>query len=61
MSKPAVVTCNDCYFCKAGLCAMAGETICPTFRVFAKGTLQPPRQPQLVVRVAPQPTLAGVA
>jgi hypothetical protein len=41
-------TCGDCYFRCAGLCALPGETICPTFRAFAKGELKPPPQPQLV-------------
>jgi hypothetical protein len=46
MSKPS---CNDCYFQRAGLCAMAGET-CPTFRLHSRGSLVPPRQPRLVPR-----------
>jgi len=47
MSKP---TCSDCYFNRAGLCAMAGETTCPTFRLHSRGSLVPPRQPRLVPR-----------
>lgn len=44
-------SCNDCYFRREGLCALAGETICPTFRaVAAGGQLLPPRQPRLVIR-----------
>ncbi len=50
MSKRSTVTCNDCYFRRAGLCALPGETICPTFRASAAGRLAPPRQPQLVAR-----------
>jgi hypothetical protein len=42
------MTCNDCYFRRAGLCALAAETTCPTFRMASRGTLAPPRQPQLV-------------
>ena len=29
MSKLIDATCNDCYFRRAGLCALPGETICP--------------------------------
>lgn len=49
-------TCSDCYFRRSGLCALPGETPCPTFRAVARGTLVSPRQPQLV----PRP-LAGAA
>ncbi len=44
------VTCQDCYFRRTGLCALPGETTCPTFRAVARGSLVPPRQPQLVPR-----------
>ena len=48
---PAKASCNDCYFRREGLCALAGETTCPTFRpVTAGGQLLPPRQPRLVLR-----------
>ena len=50
MSKRAKATCNDCYFRRAGLCALSGETICPTFRATAVGRLAPPPQPRLVPR-----------
>jgi hypothetical protein len=50
MSKAAVLRCSDCYFRHAGLCALPGDTPCPTFRAFAKGTLVPPRQAPLIVR-----------
>jgi hypothetical protein len=50
MSKRSEATCSDCYFRRAGLCALAGETICPTFRVDAVGKLAPPPQPRLVPR-----------
>ena len=40
-------TCEDCYFRRHGLCAMAPERPCPTFRAAAR-TLRPPRQPRLV-------------
>jgi hypothetical protein len=60
MSKRAVVTCEDCYFRKEGLCALPGNTPCPTFRAAAVGHLTPPPQPRLVLR-APVPQVAHVA
>ncbi len=57
MSKNPRATCSDCYFRRAGLCALAGETPCPTFRLAASGALNPPKQPQLVAR--PLTTLAA--
>jgi hypothetical protein len=50
MSAKSCVTCNDCYFRRAGLCAIPGETPCPTFRLHSRGALVPPRQPRLVPR-----------
>jgi hypothetical protein len=50
VSKRADATCDDCYFRRAGLCALPGETICPTFRASAVGRLEPPPQPRLVPR-----------
>jgi hypothetical protein len=50
MSKSGKPTCEECYFRKSGLCALAGNTVCPTFRVAQRGTLAPPRQPPLVAR-----------
>ncbi len=58
MSKRANVTCSDCYFRKAGLCALPGETICPTFRLKASGSLAAPQQPRLVPRTLPAPVAA---
>lgn len=49
MSKKAKATCNECYFRCAGLCALPGEAICPTFRLQATHLL-PPQQPPLVAR-----------
>jgi hypothetical protein len=56
MRKQAGATCADCYFRQAGLCALPGDVPCPTFRLAARGTLTPPRQPRLVPR-----GLAGLA
>jgi hypothetical protein len=50
MSNNNRTTCNDCYFRQAGLCALPGEQVCPTFRMVLAGSLAPPRQPQLVPR-----------
>jgi hypothetical protein len=50
MSKRTKATCSDCYFRRAGLCALPGETTCPTFRLESRGALAPPVQPQLVPR-----------
>jgi len=47
MTRQNAPTCDDCYFRRHGLCAMAQEHPCPTFRRAAR-TLQPPRQPRLV-------------
>jgi hypothetical protein len=43
-------TCSDCFFRRAGLCALPGETPCPTFRMVTAGRLAPPLQPRLVPR-----------
>jgi hypothetical protein len=50
MNKSGKPTCEDCYFRKAGLCALAGNVVCPTFRVAQRNALAPPRQPPLVAR-----------
>ena len=41
-------TCNDCYFRTAGLCALARNEPCPTFRDAKCGTMIQPRQPVLL-------------
>jgi hypothetical protein len=50
MTNRTQATCSDCYFRRAGLCALPGETTCPTFRLDTKGRLTPPKQPRLVPR-----------
>lgn len=57
MAKPPEARCSDCYFRCAGLCALPGDTPCPTFRL-AKAALEPPRQPRLVPLPLPRPALA---
>jgi hypothetical protein len=43
-------TCEDCYFKRAGLCALMLASPCPTFRHHSKGSLVPPQQATLVSR-----------
>lgn len=50
MAKAIEVTCKDCYFHQASLCALLLESPCPTFRHVSRGSLAPPRQPRLVPR-----------
>ena len=52
MSKRREVTCDDCYFRRAGLCALLADRPCPTFRAVSRGALAPPQQARLVPRVA---------
>jgi hypothetical protein len=35
------VTCDDCFFRQAELCALAGNTVCPTFRPVADARAEP--------------------
>jgi hypothetical protein len=51
MSRPQP-TCDDCFFRRAELCAIPGNTLCPTFRAVKAGKLVPPRQATLVARPA---------
>jgi hypothetical protein len=50
MAKLAKATCADCYFRRAGLCALPTEVPCPTFRAYVRGSLAPTPQPRLVAR-----------
>ncbi len=45
-----VVTCDDCFFRRAELCALPGNTPCPTFRPAKQATLARSVQAQLVER-----------
>ena len=53
-------TCQDCYFRLHGLCALALERPCTTFRTAGR-TLEPPRQPELVARAPLGANLAAAA
>jgi hypothetical protein len=48
MGKRSQPTCSDCYFHRAGLCALTLDAPCPTFRLASRGLLVPPQQPRLV-------------
>ena len=54
MANRTKATCNDCYFRRSSLCALPGETICPTFRAHSVGLLAPPPQARLVPRALPR-------
>ena len=47
-------TCDDCFFRRKGLCALATNVPCPTFREMRDGRITAPRQAPLVA-----PTTAG--
>jgi hypothetical protein len=61
MSKHSKLTCNDCYFRRAGLCALPGDRPCPTFRAAGAKGLVPPRQAPLIVRPLPTAVVVGSA
>jgi hypothetical protein len=44
------VSCNDCYFRCASLCALQLDEPCPTFRHHARGALAPPQSLRLTAR-----------
>ena len=50
MGKRTDLSCGDCYFHKAGLCALLLASPCPTFRQDRRGAMSPPLQPTLVPR-----------
>jgi hypothetical protein len=50
-------TCDDCYFRRHGLCALALERPCPTFRAAGR-VLQPRPLPLLMPRVEAAPVAA---
>jgi hypothetical protein len=49
MAKRRRITCKDCYFRQAALCALA-DGPCPTFRRAKAAGLEPPEQARLVAR-----------
>jgi hypothetical protein len=61
MAKLAKATCADCYFRRAGLCALPTEVPCPTFRAYARGALAPMQQAPLVPRPLAQLTAQHAA
>jgi hypothetical protein len=52
-SKSIQATCNDCYFRRHALCALPGDTPCPTFRAASTGTLTPPQRELVVLPLRP--------
>lgn len=54
-------TCEDCFFHKRMLCALALEEPCSTFRPDTPDGLVPPRQPSLLLRQAANAPLADPA
>jgi hypothetical protein len=46
----ARLTCDDCFFRRQGLCALAVEEPCATFRPDHPDGLRPPRQLRFVFR-----------
>jgi hypothetical protein len=55
VSKRGEATCSECYFRQSGLCALAVDAICPTFRAANRGVLVPPSHPPLVPRASAHP------
>jgi hypothetical protein len=49
MAKRREITCKDCYFRQAALCALA-DGPCPTFRPAKAARLEPPEQARLIAR-----------
>jgi hypothetical protein len=54
MKKAPPATCDDCFFRRAGLCALLERDPCPTFREARAGELVPPPHPRLVPRQLPR-------
>ena len=52
--RKQAVTCQDCFFMRHRLCALALDSPCPTFRPDSPDGLVPPRQPELLMR-QPEP------
>ena len=51
-------TCDQCFFRQAGLCALPGNTVCPTFRTASAGRARGGRAPE---RVGTRARAASVA
>jgi hypothetical protein len=49
MSKRREISCKDCYFRQAALCALV-DGPCPTYRPAKPARLEPPAQARLVAR-----------
>ena len=49
-ARTVAVTCDECFFRRRGLCALALDSPCSTFRADTADGLVPPRQPALLIR-----------
>jgi hypothetical protein len=49
-TKGRKVTCDECFFRRNGLCALALDQACPTFRPYSPEGLRPPSQMRFVFR-----------
>lgn len=56
MSTRIEPSCSNCYFQLSGLCALPGDTVCPTFRATGSGSPSSSRHAQLVLRPIATPT-----
>jgi len=61
VAKLVKSTCADCYFRRAGLCALPTDVPCPTFRAYARGALAPSQQAPLIARPIPRFTAQHAA
>lgn len=61
MTTRPEITCDDCFFRRAELCAIPGNKPCPTFRACKSDRLAPPVQPKLIPRPQPVFETAGAA
>ena len=43
-TTPQTVSCEDCFFRRAQLCALPGNTVCPTFRPVEAAAPPPPKR-----------------
>jgi hypothetical protein len=59
-SRNAAVSCEDCFFRRRNLCALALDEPCSTFRPDSPNGLTPPRQTSLLARAGREAGAAGL-
>jgi hypothetical protein len=59
-SRNAAVTCEDCFFRRRNLCALALDEPCSTFRPDSPNGLVPPRQTSLLARARDEAAVGGL-